>query len=377
MEKFKYLWLILVAPILLSCSNSQKVIPEYNEYVYQPQYAKGFDIKWVEDSSNHIIEITNPWQGATNDTTVFLVANDGFDHSELPIQWIPSKAERIVPMSSTHIAMLDAIGALDKVVAVSGMSYISNPYIRSHENSIPDIGYEGNIDYETLLSVKPDLVLLYAVNGKSSMETRLNELGIPYLYVGDYLEESPLGKAEWIVALAEITGQREKGIEKFNEIEQRYNSLKNSVKEDKINLPKVMVNTPFADAWYMPSTQSYIAQLIKDAGGNYIYKIDSGNASLPIDQEEALKLVSEADIWINTGTANSIEDLQNSFPKFANAKCVISGNIYNNNLLATPGGGNDFYESGIVNPDLILRDLIKAFHPQIVNEDFVYYHHLQ
>lgn len=109
-------------------------------------------------------------------------------------------------MSSTHIAMLDAIGETGRVVGVSGIDYISNPDIQARRDSVGDVGYEGNINYELLLSLDPDLVLLYGVNGASSMEGKLKELDIPFMYVGDYLEESPLGKAEWLLALSEIIG---------------------------------------------------------------------------------------------------------------------------------------------------------------------------
>lgn len=90
--------------------------------------------------------------------------------------------------------MLDAVGAANTVVGVSGIEYISNPEIQARRDSIGDVGYEGNINYELLLSLDPDLVLLYGVSGESSMEGKLRELGIPFMYVGDYLEESPLGR---------------------------------------------------------------------------------------------------------------------------------------------------------------------------------------
>ncbi len=160
-------------------------------------------------------------------------------------------------MSSTHIAMLDAIGEVRCITGVSGIDYISNPDIQARRDSIGDVGYEGNINYELLLSLDPDLVLLYGVNGASAMESKLEELDIPFMYVGDYLEESPLGKAEWMVVL------------------------------------------PYGDSWFMPSTQSYVARLITDAGGRYIYQKNTGNASIPIDLEEAYLLASDADMWLN------------------------------------------------------------------------------
>ena len=108
--------------------------------------------------------------------------------------------------------MLDAIGETGRVVGVSGIDYISNPDIQARRDSVGDVGYEGNINYELLLSLDPrPRVAFYGVNGASSMEGKLKELDIPFMYVGDYLEESPLGKAEWLVALSEVIGKRAEG----------------------------------------------------------------------------------------------------------------------------------------------------------------------
>lgn len=226
-------------------------------------------------------------------------------------------------------------------------------------------------------SLDPDLVLLYGVNGASSMEGKLKELGIPFMYVGDYLEESPLGKAEWLVVLSEIVGKRAEGEKVFAEIPARYNALKKMVAKKALEAPKVMVNTPYGDSWSMPSTKSYVARLIADAGGDYIYKKNTGNSSMPIDLEEAYKLTSDADMWLNVGMANSLADLKNTCPKFTDTQCFISGNVYNNNLRTNAAGGNDYYESGVVNPDIVLRDIIKIFHPELIQEDFVYYKQLK
>ena len=128
-------------------------------------------------------------------------------------QVISGNARRIVTMSSTQIAMRSMPSELLAGSAeASGIDYsIYNPCIQSRRDSIADVGFEGAVDYERLTGANPDLVMLYGVNGPNPMEGKLRELGIPYIYIGDYLEESPLGKAEWVVALAEITGQRRKG----------------------------------------------------------------------------------------------------------------------------------------------------------------------
>lgn len=368
----------LLALLSAACSDKTSKIEDFDKNVYSPEYASGFNIKGAEGKQSTIITITNPWQGADSVTTQLFIARGGETPPEsFSGQILEGEANRIVAMSSTHIAMLDAIGSADKIVGVSGIDYISNPKILARRDSIGDIGPETHADYELLLSLQPDIVLLYGVNGASGMEEKLRELGIPYMYVGDYLEQSPLGKAEWLVALSEITGQRDKGVKTFAEIPRRYNALKKCAAEAVGAAPKVMLNTPYNDTWFMPSTDNYSVRLIIDAGGDYIYNKNTGNASAPIDTEEAYLLASQADVWINPGMARSLADVRSMAPKITDTPVFRSGKVFNNNLRSTAAGGNDYYESGIVRPDLVLRDLIKIFHPELITEDFVYYQQLK
>ena len=144
-----------------------------------------------------------------------------------------------------------------------------------------------------------------------------------------------------------------------------------------LGAPSVMLNVPYGDSWFMPSTQSYAARLIADAGGHYVYQKNTGNASAPIDMEEAYLLASDADMWLNVGMANSLDELKTSCPKFTDTRCFKNGNVYNNNARTNAGGGNDYYESAVVNPDIVLRDLVKIFHPELVQEEYVYYKQLK
>lgn len=371
--------LCLLILLLVSCNgNRSSKIEDFNQTLYTPEYASGFNIKGAYGQKSTLITVSNPWQGADSITTRLFIARngemvpEGFDG-----QVLKDDAMRIVAMSSTHVAMLDAVDATNRVVGVSGLDYISNHKIQARRDSVVDVGYEGNINYELLLAQEPDIVLLYGVNGASSMEGKLMELGIPYIYIGDYLEESPLGKAEWMVAVSEVAGRREVGERIFAEIPIRYNALRQKVADNVLDAPSVMLNTPYGDSWFMPSVKNYAVQLITDAGGSYIYQKNTGNKSMPIDMEEAYLLTSQADMWLNVGRANSLDDLSVSCPKFTDTRCFRNGYVYNNNLRTNAAGGNDYYESAVVHPDILLRDLVKIFHPELVEEDFVYYKQLK
>ncbi len=366
----KYLLLLI---LIVSCSSNNN---DYNIEVYKPTYAEGFKILGAENAKSTIIEISNPWQGAEGVSTKLFIARGGESApSGFDGQVINEEAKRIVCMSSTQIAMLDMVDCADRVVGVSGMKFISNKYINDHKDSVGDIGYEGNVNYELLLTLNPDLVLIYGISGASKMEGKLKELGIPFAYIGEYLEESPLGKAEWSVAVSEMVNRRELGEEKFAAIPKRYFELK--AKAATASKPKIMINTPYGDAWVMAPNGSYVAQLIADAGGDYIYSKNSKTTrSEAIDIEEAYLMASGADIWINLGTIGTLKELKDQFPKFMDVPPVKNGQVYNSNKKLNPSGGDDSWESGVVNPDVVLQDLITIFHPEL-SDTLVYYKQLK
>lgn len=344
----------------------------FDEVVYAPRYATGFEIHRHAESGATLITSANPWQGAEGISYKLLIdgGNNFGDMVGSDIQRI-DKAERIICMSSSHIAMLEAMGEVERVVGVSGIDFISNQYIVSNRQTIGDVGYDNNINYELLIALDPDLVLLYGVNAANSVESKLRELNIPFAYIGEYVESSPLGKAEWMVAVGEIVGCREKSVEIFTSIAEQYNALAERIKTQTGNAPrpKVMLNTPYRDAWFLPARSSYMVQLIADAGGECFTTEDEGNASAPIDIEQALLYAAQSDVWLNPSGCNTIAQLIALNPKFADAKPVADGKIWNNNARQTSMGGSDFWESGVVRPDRILQDLTYILHPGLTPLD--------
>lgn len=370
--------LALSVALLSGCgpNNDSSSIAAWNLKAYTPAYAAHFTIDSCADASSVIITVTDPWQGAGKVSERLFVCRDGETAPEgFDGQVLSAPPHRVVAMSSTHIAMLEAIGADSTLAGAAGTAYINSERVKNRIDSISDIGYEGNVNYERLAALNPDLVLLYGINGSSSMVPRLRQMGIPYLYVGDYLEESPLGKAEWMVAVAEAMGCRARGDSAFAPIPERYKAIATQAAAASTR-PKVMLNAPYADAWMLPPEGSYAVQLINDAGGEYAGPRNTTNASAPIGSEEAYLLLDSSDKWINVGSMSSLSELRRLYPRLSETAPVTKGEVYNNTLRSIPGGGNDYYESGVVHPDLILRDLVKILHPELVSEDFVYYRRL-
>jgi iron complex transport system substrate-binding protein len=384
MKIFDRIVAVLCALVFVACAGEPaRSLEEFSTVVYEPSYATGFDISGAEGAASTLITVRNPWQGAEGVEKRLFISREGERAPEgFEGQVIEGSAERVVCMSSTYVAMIDAIGCTERVVGVSGIDFIYNSRVReaASEGRVHDVGHDSNINFELLLTLRPDVVLIYGVAGENGVaNAKLDELNIPYFYLGDYVEESPLAKAEWTVVVAEILGVRERGEELFAGIENRYLELRKRVEESATERPTVMFNTPYRDTWYMPSTRSYAVRIVEDAGGQYVYDGNHGTASQPIDLEQAYVLTREADYWINVGQYATLEALRRDNPRFVGAKSVREGRVYSSDRRATAKGGSDFWESAVVNPDVVLRDLVAILHPELnlVSEELTYYKRIE
>ena len=190
----------LTALLAVACGSSGARTPDdFTVELYTPRYAAGFDIRGTEHGTSSLVTVRNPWQGATQVAQHLLVlrgedeAPAGFDGTA-----VHAPVRRVVCMSSSHVAMFDALGEAGRIAGVSGIDYLSSTDIQARRaaGTVRDVGYDTNLDFELLAAMQPDLVLLYGIAGENTIVTgKLRELGIPYIYVGDYVEESPLGKA--------------------------------------------------------------------------------------------------------------------------------------------------------------------------------------
>ncbi len=366
MKRLAQIATLVVVALLSACGN--KEIVRNTEPLYTPRYADYFSIELDKESGDKLLCIKNPWQGAENVSYYYKIDT-------------VAPPKRIVTMSSSHVAMLDVLGYADHIVGISGCQFIYTPSISQAiaEGKIGEVGYDAAFDFEKIRALNADIVLLYGVAGEErTMTNKLDEIRIPYIYIGDYLEKSPLGRAEWVVAIASLCGMEEQGKVFFEGVEQRYNALRNK-KHCSAYRPRVMLNLPYRDTWFMPPQNSYMVRLIEDAGGEYILtdnekqKTENENVSAPISLEEALVLASRADFWINLGQTASLEELRAVAPRFAKVDAVQFGRIYNNTKRTNASRGSDFWESGTVRPDLILADLVKIIHHEAPTDSLYYY----
>ncbi len=370
MKRFRHIALLAVlwAAFLSSCGGRQKVeVPDTSGYA---AYAQCFDL--LPEGEGWAIVSLSPYDGTT-DTL----------HVTEPLQ-------KIVCMSTSHVGFLDAIGAADAVVAVSGCDFVSSPRIRERiaEGQVAEAGYDAAPAYETLYQLQPDVVLSYSLGGASPMDERLTELGIRVFTLYEHLESHPLARAEYVRLFGALTGRMAAADSLFAVVRDGYqaSSIYGPEKMDEcpekgqssINCGqimdgrKVLVNLPYAGVWYIPGAESYMARLIHDAGGEVLGSEPGTSQSGMISLERAYELACEADFWLNAGNVQSMDELRRENAAFASFPVAAPGRVYTNSRRAQTGGGNDFWESGAVRPDLILKDLRTIFAGG--PEDSLYYY---
>lgn len=369
---FYFLLFIIITSCTVSNQQKQKVTGSN-------RYAHGFQVEKNENLTK--LSVFNPWEKAENISVDYYLLKKA---SPLPDSLANKKVirtpvERVICLSTTHIAFLDVLNETAAIAGVSGSQYVSNAEVRTRieKGEIPDVGYGQNLNYEEIVSQQPELVMVYGVGSEvTSYTQKLEELGIPVILIAEYLEENPLGKTEWIKFIGALFEKETKAVNYFSEIESNYLELKNKV-ENKTNKPKVLVGSPYKETWWVPGGNSYMANLIADAGGDYLGKETGTNESYAISYENALAWGSQADVWINMGNLKSKKEIRAANERFARLKVFKEGEIYNNTKRLSSHGGNDFWESGTVHPDWILRDLIAIFYPDTMDAEMVYYEEIK
>jgi iron complex transport system substrate-binding protein len=241
--------------------------------------------------------------------------------------------------------------------------------LKSAENgSLRDIGQKNGVNIEILMSLQPDLVMAYTMGTSFEQLKPIQKSGTPVVLNADYLESSPLGRAEWLKLTAVLLNKYEEGDSLFKSIEENYLSTKKLAK--KIHQkPSVMTGVMYGDVWYVPGGDSYASKFIEDAGGNYLWSDNPKTGSLELSFESVLDKAKSADFWIGTASFTHLNELENSNTKYALFDAFKLHKVYSYTKRVNANGANDFLESGYMRPDLILKDYIKILHPALFPEE--------
>lgn len=370
-----------VSAIFFSCSNgSSNGTDSEGNYVSDSsvEYARYFNIMQGSKGVKKIV-IKNRWSGKDKDDVYTLVPRDlqGPDTADKQLVYtIHYPVKKVVCMSSSHVAYIAELGEHECIKGISGTRFITNEKVRAliKEKKITDVGGESMPDYELIISMKPDVVIAYGINGgNNSHIEKLQQFGIKVLTIGDYLEDSPLGKLEYLKLFGELTQKREQADSIFAAKSLKYKEIKESIAQTAAasNTTAVLLNAPYNGIWYIPGDRNYISQLIKDAGGKILGSKEGEIQSAQLSFEYVYKFALQADVWLHPNTINTIKALEAENPLFKNIPALMNRRVYNNTLRNTPEGGSDFWETGVVEPHIILEELAHILHPELfVQKDF-------
>ncbi len=344
-------------------------------------YTDGFTVEYF--NSYKVVTVTRPWFNADEaDVLQYVLVQcgapipDGYDTAQV----VSIPVTRAVSMSTTYLPYFDLYGVLDALVGVDNASLATNTAVLDKANAgeLVDIAPNFSLDIEAALELDPELIFTYGFGFDTDSYRQLQDAGLAVALVGEFAETSPLARAEWgkFISLffnAEGVAQAE-----FQAVSEDYLRLAELV-ADVETRPTVFLNSPFDGTWYMAGGRGYMAQFLADAGADYLWADDEGTATLFLDFEAVFERAQNADFWLNGNQFwMSVGDILAEDPRYGDFAAVNNGNVWINNLAINEAFANDFYESGVAFPNLILADLIAIFHPDLSpDHEFVYYRNLE
>lgn len=357
--------LLLVLVLLQGCK--QHISPNATVLVRnEVRYAKGFSIQRYFGYS--ILRVQNPWPKATKTYTYVLVEKNGKVPDSLrryPTIAVPIKT--IVVTSTTHIPSLEMLDEAQTLVGFPHMDYISSEKTRAliAAGKVKELGNNHDMNTEVLLDLRPDLIVGYGIDNHNPTLDNLQKSGLPVVLNGDWNEETPLGKAEWIKFFGAFYGKRKEADSLFNGIEKDYVHTLEIAKKA-TSMPTILAGDMYEDHWYLPKGSSWGSILLKEAQGNYLWEDTKGTGSLSLSFETVFEKAKDADFWITSGQFSTLKEMIDSNPHYAQFKAFQTKKVYAFSGRKGKTGGVLYYELAPNRPDLVLKDIVKMLHPELL-----------
>ncbi|PJF46580.1 MAG: ABC transporter substrate-binding protein [Chloroflexi bacterium] len=343
--------------------------------------ATGFTVEYFKHYK--VVTVLNPWRGAEQQFRYVIVqcgAPAPTDVGDALV--IEAPAQDVIAMSTTHLPHLEKLDLLDRLLGLDSFLYVNNPKVRAliEAGALMEIGSGAQVDVEKTIAAQPDLVMTYGSGDPQyDAHPKLLEAKIPTVINAEYMEETPLGRAEWIKFTALFFNKEAQAQEAYAATQQRYRAIAEKVKAATTR-PVVIPNMAMQDKWIVPGGASYVAQLIRDAGGAYPFADDQSAGSLFLTFEEVYDKAVSADVWLlgSFERYDTIQAILAAEPRYAEMAAVKNGNVWNNDKRVNENGGNDYWETGVGNPDILLADLAKILHPDLMaDHEFVFWRKLE
>ena len=331
------------------------------------KYAKGFDI--VSENGNKKLIIKNPYKNSKKVFSYILYKKSAIKSINKSINVkIEVPIQELVVTSTTHIPMIELLNEELSIIGFPNTKYISSKKTRKliDQGKIIDIGKENSLNTEILLDIEPQLVIGYGVSNTDKTLVTVQKAGIPVIYNGDWLEETPLGKAEWIKFFGVLFDKEKQADSIFKKIESNYLEAKNIALKSNKKLTVLSGAIMSKDIWNLPAGNSFVSKFLKDANLDYLWRKTKGNGSLSLSFESVFEKGINADFWIAPGYFTSKNQLLKSNKLYAKFKSFINNNIYTSSNRKGETGGVLYYELATTRPDLVLKDIIKITNPKLL-----------
>lgn len=372
----KNILMIMTVLLLMACGSKKGVgmvgedIQNDSLALIQPQYAKGFSVKYLENGIR-LVDVEDPQKDEDKMPVSYHFAlvekgsdadiPEGYTKVEVPV-------ERTIVMTMLQLSNFTALDAHEVVKGITGTKNLFNKDIKKRvkDGSIVKIGMEGNFDPELILAANPEVIFISPF--KRGGYDAIKETGITLIPHLGYKELDPLGQAEWVKFVGLFIGKEKEANELFAGIEKRYHDLKSKVDSSKFKeLPTVFSGEMHGGNWYAVGGKNFLARLFHDAGADYVIKNeDTGGSNIEFEQMYAM--AANADYWriLNSFPDTfSYEALKASEPRNELFKAFREKKVIYCNMKQTA-----YYESTPVEPDVVLKDLLAIFHPELVEKDY-------
>lgn len=365
--------LIILSILLFGCNkkaeDSQLLTPNPS-LLTNLDYANNFNIEHLDNYTT--LSILSPWEADKVLYTYYLVKNDTIQTPKDGVK-IKVPVDKIAVNSCSHVAYIDALGLTAKIVASTDPGYVYNENVRNllSERKIENLGGSYDMNFEKILKVSPEVLMVTGFQGVDNMALRAQEAGIPVVYNYEWVEKTVLGRAEWIKFFGELFDLREKADSIFNEIKTEYLRCA-ELAGGATNKPKVLSGAPYKGTWYIPGGQTFMAEFYNNSGMDYFYKDNKDNFSLALSLETVMGNFLSSDIWVGVDV-KTYEALASQDERLMLFKPAKTKKVYHYLNRTTTTGGNDFWESAMLRPDILLKDFIRIAHPELLPDWELYY----
>lgn len=361
----RFIFLFIAFSTLVQCKqeakNTTKISSENTV-----KYAKGFSVENYDGYT--IITVKNPWPKASKTYQYILKEKDGnIPDSLKSLVKINIPLKSIVVTSTTHIPSLEMLNEENSLVGFPNLDYISSDKVRTliDAKKIKELGGNQSLNTEVLIDLQPEVIIGYGLDNNNPTLDNLQKSGLKVMLNGDWNEETPLGKAEWIKFFGALYGKQKEANEIFNKIEKDF--LKTiEIANNATSNPTILAGDMFEDKWYLPKGTSWGSQLLAQAKGDYLWKETSGTGSLSLSFETVLEKAKDADFWITSGQFSSLKQMTDANPHYKQFKAFQNKNVYSFAGKKGKTGGVLYYELAPNRPDLVLKDLVKILHPELL-----------